>query len=303
MVNPAAELKTSITPKDLLVSLGQLASPPEIYQKITRMMDDPESSFSDIASTLEIDTSLTARLLKIVNSPFYGMRSQIATVKRAITVIGTRELRDLVLGTVVMTSFTGLRNDFVSMDTFWRQSLRCAILARIFASYHQDNHTADALFTAGILHDIGHLIMYNKIPELVHETIISSTYSNTPIHLVEDQVIGFNYTDVGGELMSQWELPAVLQETVAMHQTPEKAKDYPAETAIIHLASSLKTYEHVDKNTFESLCMDNADAMKLAGIRKDIFADAMQLAELSYNESLNDLLDNTDRQSEGYFGS
>jgi HD-like signal output (HDOD) protein len=290
MVDPAANLHSSIKPKDLLASLGPLASPPEIYQKITRLMDDPETSFADIAAVLEIDTSLTARLLKIVNSPFYGMRSQIATVQRAITVVGTRELRDLVLGTVVMTVFSGLKNDFVSMDTFWRQSLRCAILARIFTSYHQDSDTADTLFTAGILHDIGHLIMYNKIPELVHETIVSSRFGNLPVHLAENHVIGFNYTDVGGELMSLWSLPEILRETVAMHQTPENAKNFPVETAIIHLASGLKMHEHIDMNTCEALLIENARALKLAGIRKDVFVDAMLLAEKSYQQSLNELV-------------
>lgn len=118
------------TAKDLVSAVSDILSLPETVLRVNEMVDDPQSSAADIGEVIRQDPGLTARLLRIANSPFYGFPSRIDSVPIAITVIGTDQLRDLLLATSAIQVFSDFPNEIVSMETFWRHSLRCAIIAR-----------------------------------------------------------------------------------------------------------------------------------------------------------------------------
>src|SRR3569833_1126225 len=115
----------SLSPKELVTGAIELASLPEGFLRVNEMIDSPRYTAADIGHVISRDPGLTTRLLKIANSAFYSFPSQIDSVTRAITIIGTRELRDLILSTSVARLFIGLPNDLVSMDDFWRRCTRC----------------------------------------------------------------------------------------------------------------------------------------------------------------------------------
>jgi len=238
------------------------------------------------AEIIEKDPGVTARLLKIVNSAFFGFPSQISTVTRAITVVGIRELRDLVLATTVLELFNGLPNDLISMKSFWHQSLRCAVLSKVFASYHQNKNTIESIFIGGLLHEVGHLIIYSKLPELAREALSMHKFSAVGIDEAERQVIGFDYAAVGGELARAWKLPQVLQEVIEFHVQPEQAGEYRVEAAIVHIASKVADTDTFNPDEISKNYPPGSTAWKRAGLREDIFIESLQLAEEQYKVAL-----------------
>ncbi len=230
----------AVSPRELVTGSVDIASLPDIFFKVNEMVEDPYCSASDIGDVIKSDAPFTARLLKLVNSPFFGFPSRIDTVSRAITVIGTRELRDLILATSVVKNFTGIPADLVTMDQFWRHSIYCGLLARIIATHCREVNL-ERFFVAGLLHDIGSLLIYRKLPELARETLNRANYNGQVLHQAEREVLGFDHADVGGELLRTWRLPESLIEGIAFHHAPERATHHPREAAITHLANIIVT--------------------------------------------------------------
>ncbi|MBN4078736.1 HDOD domain-containing protein [Gammaproteobacteria bacterium AH-315-C21] len=231
---------SQLNPRELIVGSVELSSLPEIYSQINDLVDDPYCSVNDISKIIRNDPGLTTRLLKLVNSPFYGFPSQISTVARAIAIIGMQELRDLVLATSVTRMFTGIPSDLVNMSQFWRQSIYCGLVSRAIAS-HCNNQNRERLFVAGMLHKIGALVIYKKIPELSREAISRVQFNGEILYQAENDVIGFNYADVSGELIRQWKLPKNLETAIEHHLFPSDSLDDSGDTAIIHLANLITT--------------------------------------------------------------
>jgi HD-like signal output (HDOD) protein len=275
-----------IEPRDLVTGIVDLATAPEVYARVTELLDDPSSSLVKLSHAVEQDPGLTARLLKIVNSAFYGFPSRISTVSKAITIIGQRELRDLVLATTVLELFNGLPNELVSMGSFWHQSLRCGVVARVLASRRQGTEEVQSVFVAGLLHEVGHLIIYRKIPELAREAILRNRYNNVALHLAERQVFGFDYAEVGGELMRLWKLPMVLQEAVELHQTPHLASSFRTETAIVHLARRVAVVGTFEMGGVLTAAPASEPAWKIAGLSASVLEQVLPLAQEQYEAAV-----------------
>ena len=238
---------TTIVARDLARGAIELVSLPEIFIKVNEMVENPKYSASAIGAVIENDPAVSARLLKLVNSPFYGFPSRIDTISRAIAIIGTRELRDMVLATSVVRLFSGLPNDLVTMDDFWHHSILCGVAARSLAAYKRIAHI-EHFFVAGLLHDLGSLIVYRKLPELAREALLRTCHSNEVLYQVEQEILGFDHAEVGLELARAWKLPSSLMESIGFHHEPENAHDYPLEAAIVHLADLVVTALDLGKN-------------------------------------------------------
>ena len=148
--------------------------------------------FSEERFNIALDKWKNNQSPLIANSHFFSFPSHIDTVAKAITIIGTEEFRQLVLATSVIKLFSELPNELVSMETFWRHSLRCAMIARSLASHlHEPN--PEHYFTSGLMHDIGYLIIYRELPELAAKTLKHSTQNREIVYIVEQEIIGFQF--------------------------------------------------------------------------------------------------------------
>lgn len=261
-------LSTLIDKTDTLVSL------PEVFIKVNEQINDPRSSAADIGKVIEQDAGLTARLLKIVNSPYYGFPSSIDTISRAITIIGIRDLRDLVLATASVNALNGLDNDLISLETFWRHSLYCAITARILASQLNDKNV-ERLFVAGLLHDIGTLVMYQGIPELSREAIRQAYNSNRPLHEIESEIIGYNHAEVGAELATRWKLPENIIEVIRHHHNPAAATENPVDAAIIQIANFIANSIDEGSNRTGNIHPVAPEIWQLSGLSLDVIDTAL----------------------------
>ncbi len=222
---------------------AKLISLPDVYLRLKSILDDPDFAMAEIAVVISHDAALTVRLLHIVNSSLYGFTKKIETVGRAIALLGTQQVHDLVLATSVAQAFKGISTDVMDMQQFWRRSVYCAVNSRQLASLCS-GCDKERLFVAGLLHDIGHLIMYQAIPDLSQKAMWAAKEKNEPLYIIERELIGFDYAEIGAVLMQQWSVPESLQEITMFHIDPKNAVKFPLETALVHLGSmQAKAYE------------------------------------------------------------
>lgn len=223
---------------ELVQSVDGLVTLPDVFVRINQLVENPNSSIADIVKVINLDPGFSIRLLRVANSSFYGFSSSIDTISKAVSVIGTSQIRNLALSTAVASSFAGLPNTLVSMENFWRHSLFCGLAARKLAML-TGKCDAEAVFTAGLLHDIGELVIFNRQPELAKEALLRVLDSGdvVPMYQAEQQTMGFNHAQVGAELARHWNLPSMLEECIAYHHDIQAAKRYPRETAIVHIAN------------------------------------------------------------------
>jgi HD-like signal output (HDOD) protein len=223
------------TPRDLLKGYVEVSSLPLVHVRLEEAINDPKKSMADIAKIIREDPGLTARLLRIVNSAFYNFPSRVETISQAVTIVGTQQLSALALATSVINMFNGIPEDLVNMDSFWRHSIGCGLAARVIATYRREPNV-ERFFVAGMLHDIGRLVMYTKISGEARDAIIGAKESNTLLFNAERDTLGFTHAVVGGLLLQTWRLPPMLEEVVMYHHNPSAATHYPVETAIVHIA-------------------------------------------------------------------
>lgn len=208
---------------------------PTIYIELQKALRDPNQTFQNLGDIIGFDTALSARLLKIVNSPFYGFTSKIDTISHAISIIGRNQLTDLALATLVIYQFEGIPNKMFNMEKFWRHSVACGVAARSIADFRGEKN-AERFYLAGILHDIGRLVLYKKEPDLSRDAFNRSKERQEKIFLSEQELMGFDHATVGRELLKAWKLPPRLVEAVGCHHQPQNAKEFPIDAAIIHTA-------------------------------------------------------------------
>ena len=225
---------------ELVRGVGGLVTLPDVFIRINQLVENPNSTTSEIAKVIGQDPSFTVRLLRVANSSFYGLSSSIDTVSKAVSVIGTSQIRSLALATSVASSFDGLPNTLVSMEHFWRHSLYCALVARILSKQAR-KCDPDAVFTAALLHDIGELVIFNRLPQQAKDALllVLDSADELPVYQAERQIMGFDHAQVGGELSRQWKLPPMLEECIEFHHDIQSARRFPREVALVHIANIL----------------------------------------------------------------
>lgn len=229
------EKNAEVNPQQLVKGIVKLVSLPHVCIRVNLMVDDPKYSATEIGEVISQDAGLTARLLRVANSSFYGFQAKISTISRAVTVIGFRELRDLVVAVSAVRTFSSIPVDLENMAAFWRHSIFTGIVARLLSRKCNILHH-ERLFVAGVLHDLGQLVIYHKVPELANRSLRRMKLTGEESDVAEREVMGFDHAEVGAELVKAWNMPISLEETIRYHHNPELAETNPVDTAIIHIA-------------------------------------------------------------------
>lgn len=285
-------------PEDLLKGLVQVSSLPVIYSKINEAVSDPRSSMKDISTIISDDPGLTSRLLQMVNSAFYSFPSKIETVSRALFIVGTQQVRDLALATSVMSLFKGIPEDLVNMESFWKHSVACGIAAKILATYRRCEMNVERFFAAGIIHDIGRLIIYKKIPEKAREMLLRSKAEGKLLTAVEKESMGYDHSDLGRVLVNYWNLPPSLEEVVAYHHSPKNARRYPIETAVVHVADIIAHAMQLGSSGERYIpCLDEK-AWEVIGIPTSVLSPTIDQLEREVHDVVHSLFGNPDHAEE-----
>ncbi len=212
----------------------KLPTLPGIFLKINETITRPNSSAFDIANLISKDTSLSARLLKIVNSAFYGFPSKIDSLFRAVSIVGTNQLSTLATGVSLIDAFRKVPSAYIDMRMFWRHSIICGTVGRILAGY-KNIQNSERLFVAGLFHDIGRLLLLQHAPEISCEMLQAAKRNGHVLYELERDRLGFDHATIGGKLLEQWKLPFSLENVVTHHHDPLASRS-PLEPAILNLA-------------------------------------------------------------------
>ncbi len=219
---------------DVLKQELMLSSLPDIFNQIVEALKSPKSSAAYVADIISKDTSLSVKLLKLVNTPFYGFPQKIDTLSRAVTIVGTNQLSNLAMGISVVTMFEGIPCDCIDMKSFWRHSVSCGVIGRLLAA-RQRGFNEERFFVAGLLHDIGRLVMLKNYPDHARELFCRSSEDKRPLYLLEKEKWGFDHPNLAAGLFKEWKLPASLEEWVRFHHSPASARS-KVEVAVVHAA-------------------------------------------------------------------
>lgn len=271
---------------DLVNGDDPVASLPEIFYRLKEAIDDPDSSYKEMGEIIAYDPGLTARLLKIVNSAFFGFPNRIETIPHAISIVGMDQLNDLVLSTTVIGQFKHIPSDLMSMKAFWEHSIACGLAARIIASQRKDSNP-ERFFVAGLMHDIGRLVICLKAPERAREAILLSKSQNQALHQAELELMGFDHAQVGALLLKIWGLPQAHAAAVEFHHNPTQSTRFPLEAAIVHAAdiiiNTLKLGWNQENLTFSSM---DAGAWEQIQIPEDsLFTNILNIVIEEYEQT------------------
>jgi putative nucleotidyltransferase with HDIG domain len=253
-----------ISPETIIARAGTLASLPNIYFQVDKAINHPASSTARIGAILSYDQALCARLLRLANSAFYGFPRRVEGIEDAVRIIGTRQLHDLVLATVVLSQFKGIDSQLVSMPSFWRHSLACSIAARSIARLRREPNV-ERFFVAGLLHDIGSMAMYQMLPERAQLALERHRDSDKDLDETERAVFGCDHAAVGAALMTSWTLPPFFRDATANHHSAGSRGHTPA-TATIHLADLLVVALDLGSNGEQRLPRLSSDALACVGL-------------------------------------
>lgn len=223
---------------NLIKNSKELSSLPEIYIRVSKLLDDENSTSEQIGSVVQSDPALTARILKVVNSSFYGFPSEISTISQAISILGRNPLRQLLMGTVLGGVFSRLSNDVFLMDEFWQHSVYTAVLAKFCYENKVGKLKSDELFVAGLLHKIGRLIIAHQLPDMSLKIQQTLDNSDADEFELEQELLQFSHNEVGAAIMQQWGLPTILRSCTLHQNSPDQAGPFKTEAWIIHISSS-----------------------------------------------------------------
>ncbi len=254
----------------------QLASFPDIYFHIMEVLNNPRSSASHAAEVVSKDVGLSAKLLKLVNSPLYGFPSKIDTIQRAVTLVGSNELSMLALGVSVVQYFSDMPEDFIDMESFWKHSIACGIFAKIIAGQTY-GLSEERFFIGGLIHDLGRLVLIKNSPGTAVRIFHQARQENQVTQHVEQELLGYDHAFLARLILNQWKFPDSLAQMIGNHHSPMEAEN-TLDASIIHIADVLaKAFEPQEKEFFYLPPLDK-DAWKLLDLGPSMVGPAMNQA-------------------------
>ena len=221
----------------LVLRVKDLSTLPAVMEKIMELTSDPDVSIAELEEAISTDPVISTKLLRIVNSAYYSFFREITSIRHAIVVLGLQATKNLVYGTSIITAFGGeTKIERFPLLGFWEFSVACGNLSRTLSSL-LDYPFYEEAFLAGLVHDIGKLIMANLSTKQFEEALVKAQEDSIPLSQAEDEVVGFNHSDLGLRLAERWRLPQLLREAIAFNEQPRQAEGYPELTSVVRLAS------------------------------------------------------------------
>jgi HD-like signal output (HDOD) protein len=252
-----------LTVEQIVDSVDDLLSLPDAAIRLNALLSDPDATSGEIADVVSLDPALSARVLRAVNSAYFGLRVRVDTISKAISMIGTSELHSLVLATSAAQAFKNISSKLIDMESFWQHSVRAALAARSFAETSLRRHR-ERVFLSALMHDVGQLVLYHQLP--AESTKILEAVRRGELRAnVEQALLGFTHAEVGATLLERWNLPKSLVEPVRYHHAIADAGEYAKEAALTYLGSEVS---HLMERE------PNADAAQTLDVDPQVWAQA-----------------------------
>ncbi len=290
--------QNTLSPEMLVRDVAGLISLPDVCVRVKEMVEDTNYSAADIGKVVSQDAALTARLLRIVNSAFYQFPSKIETVSRAVTIVGNRELRDLVFAATVAGIFEKISSDLIDIESFWRHAVYSGIFSRIIAKKCRVLHN-ERLFIAGLMHDIGRLVIAYKLPKESREVLQYMKRMHVPLYVAEREILGFDHAAVGAELMKTWDFPMSHQVSTLNHHNPARAQSYTLEASIVYVANLITELAETGEHDISRLQGVPEQILQITNVSVDDIEDILVEARDQFIDTLG-LIRSRNRKSSHY---
>ncbi|MCP4982447.1 MAG: HDOD domain-containing protein [Gammaproteobacteria bacterium] len=279
MQSAELDIEQPITVEQLVGKGQDLPSLPEIYLRVSEQLEDDSSSVQKIGDTVQNDPAITTRVLKMVNSAYYGLPNQVASVSQAVSLLGRERLKHILIGSVLRGVFSGQDNPAFSMQEFWQHSIKTAIIARQLAKQITEIKESESMFTAGLLHDIGKMLLINKFPERMLAAEEYMIQKRVDVLTAELSQIGITHTAVGEALMEHWGLPQLLIDCARNHHEIVHDGENRIATHLIYLANNLSQYvPPLDDSETQDILLD-IDNWDMGYASFEMIASACQHAD------------------------
>lgn len=234
--------------------VDSLPSLPATVSKVLAVTADPESSVEDLVNVILPDQAMCATILKLANSAFFGMPREVATMDKAVAVLGFNEVLNIVLGKAVFNSFRKINmSNKDAIDAFWTHSFTCGLAAKILATDFKCSPSE--LFIAGLIHDIGKLALFVARPDDYQQVLELSGTDLLSCKQLELERIGIDHEEVGSYLLTRWMFPTSLLHSVGFHHHPEKCPEFNLYALIVQLGDILSHLSPDHDRTKKSLLL------------------------------------------------
>ena len=229
----------------ILTQVANLPTLPQVVERVMTLVEDPDTTSAQLADVISTDQALMTKVLKVVNSAYYGMPRRIATLRQATVILGFNTVKNLVLSASIFDSFgRGNQNEGFDRVKFWEHSIGAGTAAKVLAQ-RIGLGQPEELFVAGLVHDIGKVV----IDDLLHDEFLQILqivrHKKCRILEAEKEVLGVGHPEVGRVLAEKWNLPPFLTEGIAFHHTPKLALSHKKYVAIVHLADAIARLENL----------------------------------------------------------
>jgi putative nucleotidyltransferase with HDIG domain len=268
----------------VLSRVEDLPTLPRTMLKIMELVNDPTASAKDLAGVVRDDQVLTARLLRLVNSSFYGFPQRISTVTGAIVLLGFDAIRSLLLTTSVVEIFSsGSKANRLRAERLWDHSLGCAVGAKTIGK-EIGYDKVEELFVAGLLHDIGKIVEMTYLEPKYIEICSVVEKEDVLIQAAEQMILGFTHAEVGKLLAEKWNLPAKFISVIACHHAPSMAGRFAREAAVVHVADIFSRAIDIGSGGDSKVPMLDREAWVIAGLGIDRVGVVLREMDAEYED-------------------
>ncbi len=238
-MDAAAQAQIQERVRKLVDKVQGLPTLPSMMNNVNQMILNPRTSAKEVAQVIASDPALTSKVLRVVNSSFYGFPNRITTITHAIVILGFNTVKSIVLSSTIFDVFRrSVKPGDFDRTEFWKHSIGCGAAAKVLG--RRINYPMlEELFIAGLLHDVGKVILDQFLPDSYADVLAFVRSRDCLIVEAEAQVLGLTHADVGAWLFEKWSLSRALVETTRCHHNPQLAGDHQRFAEIIHLADIL----------------------------------------------------------------
>lgn len=254
---------------------GELFLLPDTATKIKQLIDDPKTGAEDLAEVLSYDPVLSVQLLKVANSAMYRFPNCIDSLDRAVQVIGTQSLYNLVLAHAAAQAFSEFDAERFDLQSFWERSISCALLAKHFGDALKIRG-AERLFVAGLLHNIGELVMAQLEPEKLEACVLM--YNEQPQWRAQLHIFGFSFADVGAALVLLWGIPHTIALPIENQHFALRAPE-SRDDQVMQLATIL-AWENLQQILYSEDSVITAEIYRPLGLEQEDLQEALDYVNL-----------------------
>ena len=255
--------------RKLVSGMSKIPSIPSVYSEMVEKVGEENASIEEIGSVIAKDPGISAKLLKLVNSAFFGLCREVSNPADAAAYLGIETMKALVLSIHTFESFKAVKCPGFSIEKVWNHSLEVANMARKVSEIADlPKSNGDESFIAAILHDVGKLLLADNKPVEYQEVIVSAAKENVPVFIAEDRAFGANHADVAGFILNLWGLPQRVIDAIALHHTPESSGATTFNPVIsVHIANALVHEADDDASIHGTL---NKDFLASIGVKNHL---------------------------------